>query len=180
LTARPQRAAGASLDTDRRELKAGSTLIATQPQFFDLLADLIANRDRVISKGIRFVETVRSSLRSGLLSTRWRRALVHHIDDNRCPRTQGRALYVKIAGRRRKDGILSQVWPAAGVPVDEIAGGKIDEVGVRLLTVIGRCAAGSRRGDDDTESGVADVDLLQDGLSLLSVCRAGTDDGRDG
>ena len=39
-----------TLDTDRRELKNGSALIATQPQVFDLLAYLIANRDRVVSK----------------------------------------------------------------------------------------------------------------------------------
>lgn len=41
---------GYSLDTDRRELSAGSALIPMQPQVFDLLVYLIANRDRVISK----------------------------------------------------------------------------------------------------------------------------------
>lgn len=41
---------GYSLDTERRELRAGSAVIPTQPQVFDLLAHLIANRDRVISK----------------------------------------------------------------------------------------------------------------------------------
>jgi DNA-binding winged helix-turn-helix (wHTH) protein len=38
------------LDPDRRELRRGSTVIAVQPQAFDLLQYLIANRDRVVSK----------------------------------------------------------------------------------------------------------------------------------
>jgi TolB-like protein len=38
------------LDTDRRELHRGSTPIALEPQVFDLLAYLLQNRDRVISK----------------------------------------------------------------------------------------------------------------------------------
>lgn len=39
-----------SLDTARRELRAGSALISVQPQVFDVLVYLIENRDRVISK----------------------------------------------------------------------------------------------------------------------------------
>ena len=38
------------LDTDRRELRCGSELIATEPQVFDLLVYLVQNRDRVVSK----------------------------------------------------------------------------------------------------------------------------------
>jgi DNA-binding winged helix-turn-helix (wHTH) protein len=38
------------LDTARRELRRGSALIAIQPQVFDLLAYLMRNRERVISK----------------------------------------------------------------------------------------------------------------------------------
>jgi DNA-binding winged helix-turn-helix (wHTH) protein/predicted ATPase len=38
------------LDPDRRELRRGAALIAVQPQVFDLLKYLIANRDRVVSK----------------------------------------------------------------------------------------------------------------------------------
>ena len=38
------------LDTDRRELKRGSELIALEPQVFDLLVYLVQNRDRVVSK----------------------------------------------------------------------------------------------------------------------------------
>jgi len=38
------------LDLDRRELKRGSQQIAVEPQVFDLLAHLIQNRDRVVSK----------------------------------------------------------------------------------------------------------------------------------
>jgi DNA-binding winged helix-turn-helix (wHTH) protein len=38
------------LDPARRELRRGNALIAVQPQVFDLLEFLIANRDRVVSK----------------------------------------------------------------------------------------------------------------------------------
>jgi TolB-like protein len=38
------------LDTDRRELRRNSELIAVEPQVFDLLAHLVENRDRVVSK----------------------------------------------------------------------------------------------------------------------------------
>jgi adenylate cyclase len=39
-----------SLDPDRRELRRGADLIATEPQTFDLLQHLIQNRHRVVSK----------------------------------------------------------------------------------------------------------------------------------
>jgi DNA-binding winged helix-turn-helix (wHTH) protein len=38
------------LDSDRRELRAGGTIVPIEPQAFDLLVYLIENRDRVISK----------------------------------------------------------------------------------------------------------------------------------
>jgi DNA-binding winged helix-turn-helix (wHTH) protein len=38
------------LDPDRRELRRGDAEIPVQPQVFDLLEYLIANRDRVVSK----------------------------------------------------------------------------------------------------------------------------------
>jgi TolB-like protein/Tfp pilus assembly protein PilF len=38
------------LDTDLRELRRGSVPIAVEPQVFDLLAYLVKNRDRVVSK----------------------------------------------------------------------------------------------------------------------------------
>jgi len=41
---------GHSLDIDRRELKRGSEQVALEPQVFDLLAYLVKNRDRVLSK----------------------------------------------------------------------------------------------------------------------------------
>ena len=39
------------LDSDRRELRRGSRLIAVEPQVFDLLLYLLQNRDRVVTKG---------------------------------------------------------------------------------------------------------------------------------
>src|SRR5262245_7482252 len=38
------------LDLDRRELRSGSELIATEPQVFDILVLLLQNHDRVVSK----------------------------------------------------------------------------------------------------------------------------------
>lgn len=38
------------LDTERRELRRGTALVAVEPQVFDLLVFLIRNRDRVVSK----------------------------------------------------------------------------------------------------------------------------------
>jgi TolB-like protein len=39
-----------ALDTDRRELRRGSSLLSVEPQVFDLLVFLIGNRDRVVSR----------------------------------------------------------------------------------------------------------------------------------
>jgi TolB-like protein len=39
-----------ALDTDRRELRRGETLVAVEPQVFDLLVHLIRHRERVVSK----------------------------------------------------------------------------------------------------------------------------------
>ena len=39
-----------ALDTERRELRRGPALISLEPQVFDLLAYLVRNRDRVVSK----------------------------------------------------------------------------------------------------------------------------------
>lgn len=39
-----------ALDMDRRELRRGTTLVAIEPQVFDLLVHLIRHRDRVVSK----------------------------------------------------------------------------------------------------------------------------------
>jgi TolB-like protein len=38
------------IDTERRELRCGGALVALEPQVFDLLAYLVQNRDRVVSK----------------------------------------------------------------------------------------------------------------------------------
>ena len=39
-----------ALDTDRRELRLGTDLVRVEPQVFDVLAYLIRNRERVVSK----------------------------------------------------------------------------------------------------------------------------------
>jgi TolB-like protein len=52
-----------ALDTDRRELRRGTDLVAVEPQVFDLLVYLIRNRERVVSK-------------DDLLSSVWRGRIV--------------------------------------------------------------------------------------------------------
>ena len=39
-----------TLDSERRELRAGGGVVSIEPQVFDLLVYLIENRDRVVSK----------------------------------------------------------------------------------------------------------------------------------
>ena len=39
-----------SLDSDRRELRRAGTLVAVEPQVFDVLHNLIRNREHVVSK----------------------------------------------------------------------------------------------------------------------------------
>src|SRR6516162_10204573 len=39
-----------TLDAERRELRRGSLLLSMEPQVFDLLAFLVKNRDRVVSR----------------------------------------------------------------------------------------------------------------------------------
>ena len=39
-----------ALDSERRELRLGGTIVPVEPQVFDILVYLIANRDRVVSK----------------------------------------------------------------------------------------------------------------------------------
>ena len=39
-----------ALDTDTRELRRSGELLSVEPKVFDLLAHLIANRERVVSK----------------------------------------------------------------------------------------------------------------------------------
>ena len=41
---------GYALDTDRRELRVGADLVSLEPQVFDVLAYLIQNRERVVTK----------------------------------------------------------------------------------------------------------------------------------
>ena len=45
---------GHRLDTERRELRRGSEQVALEPQVFDLIAYLVKNRDRVLTKGDLF------------------------------------------------------------------------------------------------------------------------------
>jgi len=51
-----------ALDTDRRELRRGDDLVLVEPQVLDLLAYLIANRERVISRDDLFASVWRGRI----------------------------------------------------------------------------------------------------------------------
>jgi TolB-like protein len=84
-----------ALDTERRELRGPHGLVALEPQVFDLLAYLIRNRDRVVSK-----DEILSSIWSGrivspsALSTRIN-AVRHAIGDS-----GGMQRYIKTLPRK--------------------------------------------------------------------------------
>jgi DNA-binding winged helix-turn-helix (wHTH) protein len=101
-----------SLDTARRELRAGSALISVQPQVFDVLVYLIENRDRVISKDdlIASVWNGRTVSESTLISriNSARRAIGDDGEHQRLIRTVARKGI-------RFVGTVQEIPPSAGV-----------------------------------------------------------------
>lgn len=62
-----------TFDVDKRELRAGKRVVELQPQVFDLLEFLLANRDRVVTK-------------DELLATVWRgrNVGIHRSEPHQC------------------------------------------------------------------------------------------------
>jgi DNA-binding winged helix-turn-helix (wHTH) protein len=53
-----------TLDPDRRELRFGATVVAVEPQVFDLLLHLIRHRERVVGRD-ELIESIWGGRRNG-------------------------------------------------------------------------------------------------------------------
>src|SRR5215467_7493286 len=103
------------LDADRRELRRRSTLVAVEPQVFDLLVYLVKNRDRVVTKddliasvwGGRIVSD--STLSSRMNAAR--RAIGDNGDEQRLIRTIPRR-GVRFVGEVSTEPFQSEATPA--------------------------------------------------------------------
>ena len=112
-----------TLDTDLRELRRGSQAVAVEPQVFDLLVYLVANRDRVVSKddliasvwGGRIVSD--STLTSRINAAR--KAVGDSGGDQKLIRTIARK-GLRFVGIVRTPPGAAESAPAAGPPTDEI------------------------------------------------------------
>jgi DNA-binding winged helix-turn-helix (wHTH) protein len=62
-----------TFDVDKRELRAGKRVVELQPQVFDLLEFLLANRDRVVTKD----ELLATVARAECLG-------IHHSEPHQC------------------------------------------------------------------------------------------------
>lgn len=116
---------GHSLDIDRRELRRGSDLVSIEPQVFDLLAFLVKNRERVLSKDDLMAAVwdgrvvSESTLTSRINSAR--RAVGDSGEEQRLIRTYARK-GVRFVGEVRESSVGAGV-PAAPAPPPD-AGGK--------------------------------------------------------
>ena len=102
-----------SLDVDRRELRRGTSVVATEPQVFDLLHYLVCNRQRVVSKDdlIGAVWNGRVISESTLSSrmTAVRHAVDDHGRDQRLIRTVARKGFRFVGEVRETDGSNTEV-----------------------------------------------------------------------
>ena len=102
-------------DTGRRELRRGATAVAVEPQVFDLLAYLIENRERVVSKedlraGVWEGRIVSESTMSSSINAA-RTALGDNGEDQRLIRTLPRKGFRFVGPVQEQDG--SRTAPAA-------------------------------------------------------------------
>jgi TolB-like protein/tetratricopeptide (TPR) repeat protein len=132
-----------TLDTDRRELLRGSEPVAVEPQVFDLVIYLLANRDRVVSKddliaavwGGRVVSD--STLSSRINAAR------KAVDDNGAQQRLIRTIARK--GIRFVGAVRTQSSGAAAPPPDVIALSLPDRPAIAVLPFI------NMSGDPDQE-----------------------------
>ncbi|MGA8821199.1 MAG: alpha/beta fold hydrolase, partial [Pseudolabrys sp.] len=112
-----------TLDSERRELRAGGGVVSIEPQVFDLLVYLIENRDRVVSKddliasvwGGRIVSD--STLDSRL--NRARKALGDSGKEQRLIRTAARK-GVRFLGEVTASNSKEALGPARAIPQQEV------------------------------------------------------------
>jgi DNA-binding winged helix-turn-helix (wHTH) protein len=141
-----------TLDTARRELRRGSALMPVEPQVFDLLAFLISNRDRVVSKDDLLASVWGGRIVSeSTIATRMNAARAAIADSGgaqRLIRTLPRKGF-RFVGEVREAQALPSDEPASGlpaVPVTSESGGLTQRTGIvlrysRLLPVLVLIAA---------------------------------------
>jgi TolB-like protein len=115
-----------ALDTERRELRRGATLVALEPQVFDLLAHLVQHRQRVSSKDDLISAIWHGRIVSdSALTTRLnavRGALGDNGEDQRLIRTlRGRGIRFVGEVREAIDGEVREVIDAAGSSSKQLA-----------------------------------------------------------
>ena len=108
-----------ALDTDRRELSRGGTLVAIEPQVFDLLAYLVQHGDRVVTKDDLFTAVWNGRFVSeSALTTRLNAARTALGDDGKAQRLlrtlRGRGIRFVGEVRELIDGEVREVADAAG------------------------------------------------------------------
>ena len=112
-----------TLDSERRELRAGGGVVSIEPQVFDLLVYLIENRDRVVSKddligsvwGGRIVSN--STLDSRINAVR--KALGDSGKEQRLIRTAARK-GVRFLGEVTASNSKEALGPARAIPQQEV------------------------------------------------------------
>lgn len=115
---------GHSLDTARRELRRGAELVPIEPQVFDLLAYLVRNRDRVLTKDDLIAEiwngrvVSESTLTSRINSAR--KAIGDTGGDQRLIRTYARKGVRFVAEARESADVAAA--PAVSAPLSDGAG----------------------------------------------------------
>ena len=114
-----------SLDTDRRELRRGTDLVAVEPQVFDLLRYLVSNRERVVSRDdlIAAVWDGRAVSESTISSrvTAVRQAIGDSGEEQRLIRTLPRRglRFVAEAREEQRSGDAAHAMPAPATERDE-------------------------------------------------------------
>jgi hypothetical protein len=76
------RFAGTAVDTDTYELRVGGRVVDVEPQVFDVLAHLIAHRDRVVTKE-ELLDTIWRFVSESALTTRIKQVRQSVGDDSR-------------------------------------------------------------------------------------------------
>src|SRR5262245_38542742 len=111
------------LDTNRRELRCGTDLIGLEPQVFDLLAYLIQNRDRVVSRDDIFAAVWHGRIVSeSTLTTRInaaRAAIGDSGDNQRLIKTLPRKGFRFVAAVHERQ--ISETASASGAPASILA-----------------------------------------------------------
>jgi class 3 adenylate cyclase/predicted ATPase len=169
---------GYVVDTDRRELRRGTTPIAVAPQVFDLLEYLICNRERVVSRDDLIASIWDGRIVSeSALSTRInavRSAIGDSGEDQRLIKTLPRRGYRftgPVVTKHRDDGVDTTTVAASDAAVSPPSGiiARAPQAERRQLTIMSCELIGSA-----ALSGPIDLEDLRDVVDAYHRCVADT------